>query len=68
MRFHRSKRQINGGRDFGVGQARPVTQGDAQAFRLGQPLHRLIQVHAPGAVDMGRDLVVLDLGHITGVL
>ncbi|MNS53219.1 hypothetical protein D3C72_859670 [compost metagenome] len=68
MRFHRSKRQINGGRDFGVGQARPVTQGDAQPFRLGQALHRLVQIHAPGAIDIGRDLIVLDLGDIAGVL
>jgi hypothetical protein len=56
MRFHRSKRQIHGRGDFRVRQARAVTQGDAQAFRLAETAQGLIQIDAADAVDGRRDI------------
>src|SRR3989344_4404023 len=68
MRFHRAEWQIEGRGDLGMGHARAVTEGDAQALRLTEALQRLVQVDPAGMIGRRSHIFAFQFSHIASFL
>src|SRR5690606_36893121 len=54
MRLHRTEWQIEGGGDLRMRHPRPVTEGDAQTFRLAETLEGFVEVDPTRMIGRGR--------------